>query len=308
MKNISRISPKTIICVAICLSVCFIGYSQSTFINDGIKYKIIKECDEQATFGTVVVTSLDNGLYEGDICIPNATKQTIGEYYDNYKVIGIDEYAFKGCQSLKRVTLPISIEYIGKNAFEGCKNLSTIEIPIGSLLSSLGECVFMDSGIESIILRGQMQEIPRMTFMNCKKLIEVSLPETVQTIGVSAFMYCSSLSQLNLPKGIINIMTCAFAYSGLTQICIPAKVTTISSSVFQMCKSLSKVELSAVTTKIEDGAFMGDTSLSEINRPSSLASVEQSAFFGCFNAPDSYISLDERDKYRQLSESGAFNY
>jgi len=54
----------------------------------------------------------------GDLTIPD----TIGQK----KVTSIREHAFKNCHRLTSVTLPASLEKIGKGAFAGCTNLISL--------------------------------------------------------------------------------------------------------------------------------------------------------------------------------------
>lgn len=282
-------------------------FSQPVFEEGGLTYRIIKEADESSTFGTVVVSENPDGFYEGTITIPNAIQHGTNGYADTYKVVGIDAYAFKGSPDLTRVILPVGIETIGDGAFWGCTKLVTVEIPSGSLLSSMGECVFQESGLQSIEIHGCISELPRMTFMNCKKLKEVILPETLKIIGVSAFIYCESLTHLLLPKSLSEIKTCAFAYSGLKEISLPPKVTNIPMSAFQMCKSLSKVELSQYTTTIGPSAFSCNFELADINILQYAENIDPSAFDYCPKVPDAYVSPEKKAYYEQIINSGAFD-
>lgn len=45
------------------------------------------------------------------------TNAVIPEKYDGYPVTSIDEQAFRGCTSLKSITIPDSVTYIGASAF-----------------------------------------------------------------------------------------------------------------------------------------------------------------------------------------------
>ena len=50
-----------------------------------------------------------------------------------YKVTIIEDAAFLNCKKLKKITIPISVNRIGKNAFKGCKSLKTIIVKTTSL-------------------------------------------------------------------------------------------------------------------------------------------------------------------------------
>lgn len=163
------------------------AFSQSIFDYNGITYRILRDADESSTFGTVAVTAKDDGFYEGTIVIPNAVKQSDDEFADAYKVVAIDDFAFKGNPTLKKVVLPMTIESIGNGAFEECGQLTQIDIPEGSL-SQLGESVFAYSGLKSIKLPEGITELPRFSFRECRDLEQIILPNTLMKIGISAFI------------------------------------------------------------------------------------------------------------------------
>lgn len=254
--------------------------AQSVFDYNGITYRIIKDADEASTFGTVAVTAKSEGFYEGTVIIPNAIKQSDDAYADAYKVVAIDDFAFKGSPALTKVVLPMTIESIGTGAFEECSQLAQIDIPEGSL-SHLGESVFAFSGLKSITLPEGITELPRFTFRECKKLEQVILPVSLQKIGVSAFIFCQSLKNIELPKQLREIEVCAFSNSGLTSITLPDKVVAIPMYAFSSCSELKEVILSPYTVTIKVQAFAWCTKLEKINRPDTIKTIEQSAFDGC---------------------------
>ena len=45
-------------------------------------------------------------------------------------------------------------------------------------------------------------EIGYHAFRNCKKLIEIQFPQSIEKIGRGAFAGCSSLAAVHLPEGI----------------------------------------------------------------------------------------------------------
>jgi hypothetical protein len=53
------------------------------------------------------------------------------------KLVRIEQEAFSGCSSLKRLCLPSSLEYVGANCFEGCRSMSTLEFAMPSHLREL---------------------------------------------------------------------------------------------------------------------------------------------------------------------------
>ena len=277
MKRISMIYFGLTIIVTIIFSNFTLA--QSIFDYNGITYRILRDADEASTFGTVAVTAKDDGFYEGTIVIPNAVKQSDDEFADAYKVVAIDDFAFKGNPTLKKVVLPMTIESIGNGAFEECGQLTQIDIPEGSL-SRFGESVFAYSGLKSIKLPEGITELPRFTFRECRDLEQVILPNTLMKIGISAFIYCQSLKSIELPKRLREIDLSCFAYCGLLSVTLPDKVVVIPVSAFQGCSDLEQVHLSPYTTTIKFGAFSYCTSLSTINKPETIKTIELGAFAG----------------------------
>lgn len=288
-------------------------HAQSVFSYSGITYRVIKDANEASNYGTVAVTAPRDGFYEGTVTIPNAVKQSDDEYADAYKVVAIDDYAFKGSPALKKVVLPITIESIGTGAFEECGELTTVEIPYGSLLTHLGESVFASSGLKSIKFPEGITELPRFTFKECRKLDQVILPESLVKIGMSAFIYCQSLESIELPKGLREIDICAFAYCGLKSISLPDRVVSIPMLAFSGCLDLEEVALSPYTTTIKNGAFGQCYHLKKINKPETLINVDDGSFgVGCIYLPDCYSKYmsdydiemlnKQGDKYREKIE------
>ncbi len=280
-------------------------HAQSVFSYSGITYRVIKDANEASNYGTVAVTAPRDGFYEGTVTIPNAVKQSDDEYADAYKVVAIDDYAFKGSPALKKVVLPITIESIGTGAFEECGELTTVEIPYGSLLTHLGESVFAYTGLKNIKFPEGITELPRFTFRECRKLEQVLLPESLVKIGISAFIYCQSLKAIELPKGLREIDISAFAYCGLKRISLPDRVVSIPMMAFSGCLDLEEVALSPFTTTIKNGAFGQCYHLNKINKPETLINVDDGSFgVGCIYLPDCYSKYMSDYDIKMLNKQG----
>ncbi|MCI8306525.1 MAG: leucine-rich repeat domain-containing protein [Lachnospiraceae bacterium] len=140
-------------------------------------------------------------------------------------------------------------------------------------------------------------------FDSNKKVRKVTIPDTVETIGVEAFHKCSNLKQVKLSKKLTKIEAYAFDQTGLTSVNIPDSVKEIKQGAFYSCKKLKKVKLgtgmklisigcfeectSLSSINLEDieeigaQAFKGDKSLAGILNLNSVTMVETEAFYGC---------------------------
>ena len=59
-----------------------------------------------------------------------------------YKVVQINDKAFKGCKKLTKVTIGNNVKKIGKEAFAQCTRLKTINMKKASGITSIGKKAF----------------------------------------------------------------------------------------------------------------------------------------------------------------------
>lgn len=156
--------------------------------------------------------------------------------------------------------------------------------------------------------------IASYAFYRCK-LSGVTLPNTLEEIGVSSFRECRSMTSINFPSSLIAISTEAFAECKLlTTISIPASVRYISINAFQSCSGIASmvvdpdnkvydsrdncnaiIETKSNTlvfgcqntvipntvTTIAERSFFGCETLKAISFPNSVTSIESHAFYKC---------------------------
>lgn len=214
--------------------------------------------------------------YEKDIA-----RITIPPTIDGAKVKKIADSTFKDFKSLKSVSLPDTLEYIGSYTFENCTYLTSVEIP--DSVTSMGEQIFRQcTNLKSAKLPKRLKELPNFTFSLCKKLEDVPLPEGLTSIGEEAFHTCTSLTAVELPKTLVSLGKNAYIYcSGIKTVSLPDSVTTLGAGVFRGCSGLSKVELSKNITEITDYMFNNCTSLNNVTLPAGVTAIGEEAFSGC---------------------------
>ena len=97
-------------------------------------------------------------------------------------------------------------------------------------------------------------------FLQCKKLVSVSIPDTVEEISEGAFGSCENLTSITLPSSLGFIDEAAFfGCKGLKSLVIPNGVKMIDARAFAECTSLSEVHLPAGVA-IDSSAFNGSPS------------------------------------------------
>ena len=174
-------------------------------------------------------SSIDYGVFSGCENLETVTFATDS----NLTYIG--SYAFRGCESLKSITIPSQVQTICESAFEACKSLQNVTFKTTKL-----------------------KRIDRLVFYGCISLQKISLPSTVEIIDDYAFKSCTKLTTIGFPKSLKTIGDEAFAFCAVTSITLPEGVTGIDSAAFYNCEKLKKVSLPSTIEEIEGGAFSGD--------------------------------------------------
>lgn len=145
-------------------------------------------------------------------------------------------------------------------------------------------------------------EIPRTAFFG-KKLTSVSLPASTQVIGYAAFAGCYQLSSVTLPASVTYIDDYAFAGSALTSAEVPASVLYMGKGVFSRCEQLQHVVVN--TTALGDYAFLGATSLTDVEIGRAVKSIGKGAFNGCTALTT--INIDPNNKMTRIDEEAFIN-
>lgn len=85
----------------------------------------------------------------------------------------ISTEAFGNCTNLQNIELPTTLSRLGREAFTGCKSLTQIRIP--RRVTSIPEFAFKDSGLVSVEITDNVQEILDYAFCSCKNLIDIKV-------------------------------------------------------------------------------------------------------------------------------------
>lgn len=115
----------------------------------------------------------DIGVPSMDVVIP--------ETIDGMPVTAIGAGAFES-KLIKTVSIPVGIKTIGDNAFKSCASLTGVTFAGGGL-TAIGDGAFQ----------------------SCQKLAAITLPETLETIGVNAFLGARVLKTLTIPAAVTAI-------------------------------------------------------------------------------------------------------
>ena len=164
-----------------------------------------------------------------------------------------------------------------------------------------------------------VQSIGEYAFMECYTLTELTIPDTVVSIGYMALSYtglrhirlsenlqsmdedcfvkCIYLEELTLPESLKVIPERAFdSCYALRTVVLPDGLQVIGEFAFWACYNLSEITIPAGVTEIADGTFMGCRSLAKVTFLGPVTSIGETAFYDTrslkhIDLPDSLTSL-----------------
>ena len=135
--------------------------------------------------------------------------------------------------------------------------------------------------ITKAIVSPGIEEIEGEAFQYSYALEEVTIAESVRTIGKSAFFCCPNLKKINIPKKIEKLEENIFYGCGIENIIIPNSVNRIEKQAFMFCIKLSDIYIPKTVENIGESAFFACRMLTNITIPESVTSIEKRAFDDC---------------------------
>ena len=215
-----------------------------------------------------------------------------------------DNTLVAGCKASK---IPSYTEHIGRFAFQGAA-LESVALPEG--VTSIEDYAFAHNDrLKEITLPQSLTSIGKAVFFWCAALGKIAIPDGVTSVGDNAFSTCVSLKELALGAELLS------AGCGLTEFCVALEKITVSennesfsgegncltrkadNTVIAGCAS-SKIP--AGTEQIGEYAFCGQTQLGAIDFPDGLKKIGHYAF--------SCTGLKELKLPRGLQRIGAYAF
>lgn len=247
---------------------------------------------KKVIFGAGIETIEDYAFYRSNT--------TSLEFPDDCKLTTIEDYAFKECR-LTELTVPKTVTSFGSYSFQNNKienldlsgfgpnttfgyytfsNAVLKTINFGSI-SSLSSGMFRDStGLKELTLPNTIKSIGDYAFAGCRNLKKVTLGEKVTFLSASCFRNCTALSEINLEnvKGFGD--SCFAGCTSITNVNLNS-LTGVGSNGFKGCSRITGAYLPKVTY-IGEGAFQGCIGLVDVYMPM-VTSIEGYAFADCSN-------------------------
>ena len=185
----------------------------------------------------------------------------------------IEDAAFANCSALEKLDVPSSVTTLGRWILENTQVASftipdgVTEIPascfygtditsivIPANVTSIGAWAFEGSDkLQSVVIEGNITEIPQGCFIYISSLTSVTLPEGVTSIGADAFNQCK-IASLTLPASLEVIGQRAFSNNEITQLTLPETIKEIQFSAFSY-NNIATIDLPASIQKLASTAF-----------------------------------------------------
>lgn len=159
------------------------------------------------------------------------------------------------------------------------------------------------TGVEKIVfypLDGKsISSISDYAFYGMTKLTEVSLPDTVTSIGKASFAFCSSLVSIKLPDALTSIGDCAFeGCVALETVTVPSGVTSLGARAFAFCKALKSGLIAGNISAIGAWTFKDCVALEKLTVRDSFdkSKIDSTAFEGAKIGADKISLTDAIDQ------------
>lgn len=133
-------------------------------------------------------------------------------YSDSVRAVCVEEgvrdigsYAFYEMYCLEDVTLPSTLRAVMPYAFSECPSLQAVTFPDG--LERISDRAFAYTALTEVSLPDSVKTLGCGVFDGATELTSVTLREGLQTIGDNCFADCSALTDITFPESVISFGT-----------------------------------------------------------------------------------------------------
>ncbi|MDE5565725.1 MAG: leucine-rich repeat protein, partial [Anaeroplasmataceae bacterium] len=256
------------------------SFGKSSFSNTSLTNIIIADEAEILDHAFAGIGTLTNISLGKNVSLSTGAFQNCGRLVEvNIALDGsltIGDEAFANDNQLTTINLSQASGKIGARAFYGTK-LTSVDL---SAIDEVGAMAFADCNMLSSVLLTKVQKIGAYAFASVIEdsdgtiLSQVSLPDSLVSLGEGAFKGCKTLVSIHLPDALELIESNTFAdCKALKTVENAANILSVGTNAFSNCNALDSIDLSNVEF-IGDYAFLNCTSLKEVD----FASLEKVGF------------------------------
>lgn len=247
---------------------------------------------EAATRGDYTYVVRDGQAYITSVAKTISGDVTIPSFFVGCDVVAIEASAFEDCVNMTSVVVPDCVTSIGLGAFKGCTSLRKITLPfIGGSTSDIDKrflgYIFgassytlhsVPSSLKEVVVT-KNSSLSEYSFYNCRGLTSITLPDNISTIGSNAFSGCTALANVYVKDiklwcniSFENAYANPLSYGGtlnaggtaVKTLNVPSEITKIKQYSFAGYEKLESVYFESSITQIDKGAFDGCSSLTSV--------------------------------------------
>ena len=205
-------------------------------------------------------------------------------------VTEIKPYAFYGFSGMKSLTLPDTIENIGKGAFYQCRGLENITLPCSATIEtgdSYSENFDLCDKISKVTLtkgNGVMVYNSQSPWHDGKSaLTEVVLSDGIESICDNAFKDCINLEFVTFPNNPYTLGGGALSNTLWMRNHVVNGLYIVGNSLIDGSLATGEVVIPGNVTEIKKMAFANNGSITSLTIPESVVNVEEQAFYNCYH-------------------------
>lgn len=261
--------------LAVSAAACLI--SCSVFPSEGLEMTLVNN-------GTAYTVKGLGTCQTRNIVIPSE--------YEGKPVTAIADRAFND-SDIQSVTIPDSVQTIGKMAFEGCKSLTSVSLGKGVKKLDSG-AFYTCENLKSITLPNSIEELGAYAFSNCESLTRVRIPDNA-LLKEGTFSGCDRLTKIELGAGndkyslkdgnLYSLdgkkLLQYLASNTQTEFVVPDGVTEIDGYAFYDARNLQAVRMGNGVTKLGYRAFDRCINMKEVTLSEGVESIKQATFMWC---------------------------
>ena len=164
--------------------------------------------------------------------------------------------AFLGNKKLVKITIPTTLDRIGRATFNGCSSLGNVVWNADSVNITddyyYGGSLFT-SALSKIAFGDQVRYIPKLMLHNCSGLSEIKLPNSLREIGEKAFYQCDGITELVIPDGVTTIGTQVFyGLENVQNLTVGKNAQNVDGYyMFSNCPHLKTINWNAVNANVK---------------------------------------------------------
>jgi hypothetical protein len=215
---------------------------------------------------------------------------SIKSYNFAYNTVMMTKKLNKNHLLLMILSLIMSLQLFGKN--DDCR-----DIIIPADVISIADFEFANNdSIRSVTFANgsKLTTIGEYAFYRCHNLEKITLPESVEKLGMGCFQECTNLKHIYVPSKVTALPRYFCAWDcNLQSAILPYNLTDIGSHAFAYCSELNNISLPEKIEHIGSNAFSFCSSMTDISFPDSITELESYIMAECTSLQNAKLPGNE---------------